>query len=393
MLINGQNSAETTINSRSFRRFFRRASFAAAFLFTALHGNAEAANGSYPQIGSVWWGEAIYTANPAQASQIQLFLAPGFTSAVANAVNLANPNAPLLAPMNAMETTAGVPVVPDSYYLLDSNGNRIQNWPGTPGNFLLNMTKPEVVQFLAQYAYQQMTQAGFKYSGVFFDNVEMMISNMTTDCYGNPIQINDNYPGPPDPAGVLDEKWSAGMFNLLAAFKQLAPNALISVHANQLPEDPRAFPLENGDVLVFDAENVREGTQAFGNLWDTYQQWFSRGQQPAITTLQSSPPNQIAYGYGYSPLTTALPSTVSFGQTFYPAMRFGLGMALMNNGYYVFDFGDSRLAGDLVVRRIQLQSGTTRRACHTTGSRPGNERNRQRRLHFRSFILVFWSHA
>ena len=141
----------------------------------------------------------------------------------------------MLASVNAMETTAGQPVVPDSYYLLDVNGNKIQNWPGTPGNFLLNMTNPAVVQFMAQYSYQQMTQTGFQYSGVFFDNVEMMISNMTTDCYGNPIQINDNYPGPPDPTGVLDEKWSAGMFNLLAAFKQLAPGALISVHANQLP--------------------------------------------------------------------------------------------------------------------------------------------------------------
>jgi len=341
MLKTTQNCPDLTSRLASRRELLRRSSLSAVLLLAALAGQAAAATGSYPQIGSVWWGEAIYTANPAQAAQIQLFLAPGFTIAAANAESAADPTAPILAPMNAMETTGGVPVVPDSYYLLDSNGNRIQNWPGTPGNFLLNMTNPEVVQFLAQYAYQQMTQTGFKYNGVFFDNVEMMISNTTTDCYGNPIQINDNYPGPPDPAGVLDEKWSAGMFNLLTAFKQLAPNALISVHANQIPEDPRAFPLENGDALVFDAENIREGTQAFGNLWDTYQQWFSQGQQPAITTLQSSPPNQIAYGYGYSPLTTALPSTVSFGQTFYPAMRFGLGIALMNNGYYVFDFGDS----------------------------------------------------
>src|SRR6202012_3193187 len=60
-----------------------------------------------------------------------------------------------------------------------------------------------------------------------------------------------------------------------------------------------------------------------------------------ITTVQSSPPSQIAYGYGYSPLTAALPSTIAFGQQWYPNMRFGLGIALMNNGYSVYDFGDT----------------------------------------------------
>jgi hypothetical protein len=243
--------------------------------------------------------------------------------------------------VNAMETTAGAPSVPSSYYLLDSNGNKIKNWPGNPGNYLLNLTNPAVAQFMAQYAYQQMTQTGFKYDGVFFDNVEMTISTMTQDCYGNPIQINDNYPGPADAAGTLDAKWSAGMYNLLAAFKKLAPTALISVHANQLPPDPRSLAVENGDVFVFDVADIREGQMAFGTLYNPYQQWFSQGQNPVIATVTSSPPNQIAYGYGYDPLTAALPSTITFGQQWYPNMRFGLGMALMNDGYSVYDLGDT----------------------------------------------------
>ena len=312
-----------------------------AVLIHCLAGCACAAPASYPRIGSIWWGEQIYTANPAQAAQIQLYLAPNFTIPVANAVRASNPAAPLLTTVNAMETTAGVPAVPDSYYLLDVNGNKIANWPGNPGNYLLNLTNPAVVQFMAQYASQRMTQTGFTYDGVFFDNVEMSISTMTTDCYGNPIQINDNYPGPPDAAGALDAKWSAGMFTLISTFRQLAPNALISVHANQLPPDPRALALDNGDALVFDAVNVREGTLAFGTLYDTYQQWFAQGQSPVITAVQSSPPNQIAYGYGYSPLSAALPSTITFAQNWYPNMRFGLGIALMNSGYSIYDFGDT----------------------------------------------------
>jgi hypothetical protein len=319
----------------------RRSALAVMLLFSGLGGTAFAGPGSYPQIGNIWWGEQVYAANPSQASQIQLYLSPNFTPSAAAAVKASSPNTKLLVSVNAMETTAGAPVVPNSYYLLDVNGNRIQNWPGNPGNFLLNLTNPDVVKFMAQYAVQQLTQNGFTYDGMFFDNVELSISTMTQDCYGNPIQINANYPGPADAPGALDAKWSAGMYSLLSQFRQLAPNALLSVHANQLPPDPRALAIENGDALVFDAVNVREGSLAFGTLYDSYQQWFGQGQAPVITAVQSSPPNQIAYGYGYSPLSAALPSTVAFGQTWYPNMRFGLGLTLMNNGYSIFDFGDT----------------------------------------------------
>ncbi len=83
------------------------------------------------------------------------------------------------------------------------------------------------------------------------------------------------------------------------------------------------------------------GTRLFSMRYDSYQSWFAQGQQPVITAIQSSPPSQIANGYGFYPLSVALPSVVNFAQTYYPNMRFGLGMSLMNNGFSIFDFGDS----------------------------------------------------
>jgi hypothetical protein len=349
----------------------RRSALAVMLLFSGLGGTAFAGPGSYPQIGNIWWGEQVYVASPSQASQIQLYLSPNFTASAAAAVKASNPNTRLLTSVNAMETTAGAPVVPDSYYLLDVNGNKIQNWPGNPGNYLLNLTNPAVVQFMAQYAVQQLTQNGFTYDGMFFDNVELSISTMTQDCYGNPIQINDNYPGPPDGPGALDAKWSAGMYSLLSQFRQLAPNALLSVHANQLPPDPRALAIENGDAFVFDAVNIREGSLAFGTLYDSYQQWFAQGQIPVITAVQSSPPNQIAYGYGYSPLTAALPSTVAFGQNWYPNMRFGLGLTLMNNGYSIYDFGDTSSPVTWWYDEYNFNLGTPVTPATLIGAGPG----------------------
>src|SRR5579859_7773370 len=107
-------------------------------------------NGTFPRIASLWWGEYIYTSNPSQASKYQLFLAPSFTTAAAQAVRASAPQTPILATINAEETVQGAPAPPDSYYLRDIKGNKIQTWPGSPGNFLLNLTNPTVVQFLAQ---------------------------------------------------------------------------------------------------------------------------------------------------------------------------------------------------------------------------------------------------
>ncbi len=224
---------------------------------------------------------------------------------------------------------------------------------------------------MAQYAVQQLTQNGFTYDGMFFDNVELSISTMTQDCNGNPIQIDANYPGPPDEPGALDAKWSAGMYSLLSQFRQLAPNALLSVHANELPPDPRALAIENGDAFVFDAVNIREGSLAFGTLYDSYQQWFSQGQIPVIAAVQSSPPNQIAYGYGYSPLSAALPSTVAFAQNWYPNMRFGLGLTLMNNGYSIYDFGDTSSPVTWWYDEYNFNLGTPVAPATLIGAGPG----------------------
>jgi hypothetical protein len=58
--------------------------------------------------------------------------------------------------------------------------------------------------------------------------------------------------------------------------------------------------------------------------------------------IESSPLDDIAYGYGYPPqLETNIPdSTFDFAYTYYPWIRFGLALTLMNDGYFLHDFGD-----------------------------------------------------
>jgi hypothetical protein len=296
--------------------------------------------GSFPRIGNIWWGEYVYANAPANIANTQLFLGPGFNSGVAPIVTAEVPDTPILYEMNAMETANGLPAVPSNYYLVDTNGNKICDWPGNPPNYILNLTNPTVAAYLGQYAAQQLAQAGGGYTGVLFDNIETLIANKTSDCNGNPIQISSQANGVADAPAALDAAWQTGIYSVLSTFRAAAPNAYVAIHADQLPADPRSLAVTNGDIFGFNIPQIREGTLAFGNLWDSYQQWFRSGQKPVIAAIQSSPPSQIAYGYGYTPTSVALPQTVAFGQSYYPNMRFGLAMTLMNNGFFIHDFGD-----------------------------------------------------
>lgn len=299
-----------------------------------------ARNGIFPRIGSIWVGEYIWATAPAQAEQIQLFLGAGIDVADTATIRNAEPSLIMMPSFNATSQTDPNQVLLEDYYLHDVNGNRIQNWP-TPGSYLLNLTMPVVATFLANEAYQYLVENNLAYDGIFWDNVFLSISWYTTDVWGNPVQISSNNDGIADNPATLDAAWRAGVVLEFETFRQLAPYAYMSGHLGQVPPDPTELPVFNGDSLVFDAVNVQEGVMPFSSLWETYNAWFSAGRQPAIAMVQSSPPNQIAYGYGYTPQQTMLPSTLAFAQTWYPNVRFGLALALMNDGFFTFDLGDT----------------------------------------------------
>jgi uncharacterized protein (TIGR03437 family) len=302
--------------------------------------DAPARNGNFPRIGSIWSGDYVWATAPAQAEKIQLFLGSFIDTGGTAVIRNAEPSVIVMPSFNATSQTDPSQVFPDDYYLKDVNGSKIQNWP-SPDNYLLNLTKPEVAAYLANEAYQYLVASNLAYDGIFWDNVYLSISWYTTDVFGNPVQIDANDDGIPDDPATLDAAWRAGVESLFQSFRQLAPNAYMSGHLGQIPPDPGELAVFNGDSLVFDAVNVQEGVLPFSSLWDTYNSWFSAGRQPAIAMVQSSPPNQISYGYGFNPQQTMLPSTLAFAQSWYPNVRFGLALALMNDGFFTFDLGDT----------------------------------------------------
>jgi len=298
--------------------------------------------GPFPRVGSIWWGSYVESTAPAQAGKIQLFLCPAFSTPTAQSVRAANPDVMILPNVNATETTSPTtpPNVPEAYYLHDVNGNRISDWP-LPGTWLLNLTNPAVADFMANYAYQVLLESGLIYDGIFFDNFHTTIPQPYYDYNGVPHEIDAFGTGQPTDPATLNAAWSAGLYALLADFRTLVPYGLATGHLDIRPPQAAALAVFNGESLNGDAPRVREGLESFGTLWQTLGDWFGQGHTPGITMVQSSPPLQVAYGYGYMASTAAPPEVQTFAQSFYPNMRFGLATALMTDGFSTYDFGDT----------------------------------------------------
>ena len=301
-----------------------------------------ARNGNFPRIGSIWSGGYVYESVPAQAEKIQLFLGPGIDATDAATIRNAEPGVIMMPSFNATATTDPSEVLPDDYYLHDVNGNKIQNWP-TPGSLPVEPDQAGS-RHLPRQRWLSVSgqQRPLAYDGIFWDNVYLSISWYTTDVFGNPVadrrQRRRHRGRPGHPGRGLAARASSWNSRRSAS---LRPTPICPDISARFRPTRLNWLVFNGDSLVFDAVNVREGLMPFSSLWQTYNDWFSAGRQPAITMVQSSPQNQIAYGYGFNPQQTMLPSTLAFAQAWYPNVRFGLALALMNDGFFTFDLGDT----------------------------------------------------
>jgi hypothetical protein len=291
------------------------------------------ANPPYPRKGNLWgWWDWLSNGLPYMA-RIDLWLGASPSADQAKTLRQLNPQIRILTSINAVENGG----LPGDYYLKDIHGNRIEVWPGS---YRLNLTKSYVADYQARFAYQTVLDTGLMADGVFFDNVMTSQSWLTADIYGNPVQIDANEDGIPDDPATLDAAWKAGVFREMQTFRQLMPGALVCSHSTDIYE-PGIAGLFNGISIGFHTSDVLEGRMAFSTLLTTYNDWLSRAVQPPVTMIESSPMAQISYGYGYSPLTTIPPSTLEFARTYYPYVRFGLALTLLNDGFFAHEFGDT----------------------------------------------------
>jgi len=292
-----------------------------------------AANPSFPRTGNLWGSGTLLAKGLDYCSRIDLWLGASFSAEQIRQLRKKNPDVQVLTSINAVENHG----LDESYYLKDIYGNKVETWPGS---YRLNLTKPEVAEYQAYYAYQRILDSDMMYDGCFFDNVMTTQSWQNHDIYGNPFLADADEDGVADDPQVFDAAWKAGVFHELQTFRNLMPYALLSGHSMDIFE-PGISDLANGVSIGFGTADVLEGEKDFDWLWNRYTAWQTQAVAPPITMVESSPIDQIAYGYGYSPKNTIPASTLDFAQHYYPEMRFGLALTLMQDGFFAHEFGDT----------------------------------------------------
>ncbi len=302
------------------------------FLLALQYRCLSEANPSFPRTANLWGSTMFIQQGMQRASGIDLWLGAEFTPSQIRALRALNPDIRILTSINTVER----PGLPEDYYLHDIHGNRVEVWPGT---HRLNMTKLYVAENQARHAYRRITDSDLMFDGCFFDNVMTTQSWQTHDIFGNPFLYDYNEDGEVDDPAEFDAAWKTGVFHELDAFRELMPHALMCGHAMDIAE-PGIADIFNGIGIGFLTADVIEGDTEFGTLWDRYQAWHEMPVQPHITMVESTPMDQIAYGYGYLPWRDAPGSTLEFARKYYPYVRFGLALTLMRDGFFAHEFGD-----------------------------------------------------
>ncbi|MGD0577841.1 MAG: LamG-like jellyroll fold domain-containing protein [Bryobacteraceae bacterium] len=306
-------------------------------------------NAPFPRKGNLWGSWLLRQGGMAHAARVDLHLGADYSQAEIAQLRQFNPNILILTSINTVENTN----LPEDYYLHDVNGKRIEVWPGS---YRLNLTKPYVAEHQANYAYQLMLDSGLMYDGCFFDNFFLTESWLTQDIYGNPVQLDADEDGKPDDPATLDAAWRAGVLHEMDTWRKLMPYALASGHHNR-PPDPAVLPRFNGDSIGFMSPGVIDGKNTFGDLWSVYNGWFGAGRPPTLMMIESAPPWQIGYGYGYDPLNNMPASTLEFARTYYPYVRFGLALTLMQDGYFAHEIGDTYHGNDWWYDELNFNLG------------------------------------
>lgn len=243
-----------------------------------------------------------------------------------------------------MRTKLASKIIP-GWYLKDSSGNKISNWPG---NFMLNLTLGAELSggerfhdYLPQFVATEIKTSGL-WDGVFFDNTWGDISWLNQ---GN-IDVDNN--GLKDEASSLDAAWSEGFKKVLIKTKELTGDDFIIVGNGRVYEGYQR--LLNGMMLEsFPSSWEADGTWT-GSM-KSYLKIPTLNLAPAVTVVNSSSKNQADYR----------------------RFRFGFASTLLGNGFYSFDYDISDHGQTWWYDEYDINLGPAKSAAYNLLNNRGTE--------------------
>lgn len=198
--------------------------------------------------------------------------------------------------------------ITDEMWLRDSSGNHVTFWQD---NWMLNATDYPTKnkrwnEYLAEFVNKEILSTGL-WDGIFYDNVWESV-----DWINNKIDANNDRVA--DKAEVLNKNWANGMKKLFALTRQKS-NKKIYIVGN----GDRGY---YGDINGIYFENFTISRYlSWEEKMKLYRQSSRSHAAPTVPIIGNTAPQ-------------------AKGQLDYKNMRFGLGSALLENGYYALDGGD-----------------------------------------------------
>ncbi len=198
----------------------------------------------------------------------------------------------------------------DTWWLKDSIGRPVVNWPGTA---MLNISDSVPTNnrgerfndYLVRFVIEEIKPSGL-WDGIFYDNTWGDVSWVN----GGNLDINNH--GRTDNSSLTDQLWSAGMEKILTNTRKLAGDDFLIVGNGRIFQP--YLPLLHG--MMF---------ESFPSPWESGGTW-----QGSVGTYLDLPKNTRQ---------PSLPiiNTYHHDRTNYQLFRFTLTSALLGNGYFSFD--------------------------------------------------------
>lgn len=268
-------------------------------------------------IGGVWcdW------ANPEQVERLKERMAE---------VRRRNPHITILdfsssAPY-AYPSDAGFPA---GGWLLQPDGRRILGWPGTE---MTNLTKTEVLTWLASRSEASVRDRGF--DGTFIDCMGSGFDSWACNIeHHEPYEVDADGDSAPDNPEWLNAAWVAAKTDLARMVRER-----IGAEVPFMTNGAGAWglPTMNGILLEDVLDYVLDGGREWDAVLDEYLRWTEGSPGPTVTTIVSSSGVEPPYDAWRLPKAEQ-DALLERGRGLHGRMRFGLATALMGDGYFAYD--------------------------------------------------------
>ena len=219
---------------------------------------------------------------------------------------------------------------PEKGWLLQPDGRHILGWPGTE---MINLTRPEVLDWLAQRSVASLREKGF--DGTFIDCMGSGFDAWACNIAGGePYEVDADGDGKAEERKWLDRQWVDAKTELSRKVREaIGPQAVFMT--NQAGE--WGFPTMNGILLEDYLDYVLDGGMGWDRVLQDYLHWTEAPHRPNVTTIVSSSGLEPPYDAWKAMTAEERNALLERGRGLKQRMRFGLATTLLGDGYFAYD--------------------------------------------------------